>query len=396
MLNGKKVLLGITASIAAYKSASIVRLLKKSGAQVKVIQTAESTNFITPLTLSTLSENDVLLDLIDSDTNTWNNHVELSIWADLMLIAPLTAKSMSKMVQGNCDNLLLATYLSAKCPVYFAPAMDLDMYKHPSTVDNINKLISFSNVHIPAKYGFLASGLEGEGRMCEPEEIISFIKLDLEDKLSLKGKKLLITSGPTREAIDKVRYISNHSSGKMGFALAKIAVSLGAQVTIITGPTNQTLDSDRLKRINVISTQDMYEEVKINLPENDIIIFAAAVSDFKPKDVFLSKLKTKKINLELVETIDIANFSSTIKTKNQFLVGFALENENEIVNAKEKLLKKNLDLIVVNSLRDKNTGFNYDTNKITIIDKELNIFKYELKDKIDVAKDIFNKIIELN
>jgi phosphopantothenoylcysteine decarboxylase/phosphopantothenate--cysteine ligase len=396
MLNGKKVLLGITASIAAYKSASIVRLLKKSGAQVKVIQTAESTNFITPLTLSTLSENDVLLDLIDSDTNTWNNHVELSIWADLMLIAPLTAKSMSKMVQGNCDNLLLATYLSAKCPVYFAPAMDLDMYKHPSTVDNINKLISFSNVHIPAKYGFLASGLEGEGRMCEPEEIISFIKLDLEDKLLLKGKKLLITSGPTREAIDKVRYISNHSSGKMGFALAKIAISLGAQVTIITGPTNQTLDSDRLKRINVISTQDMYEEVKINLPENDIIIFAAAVSDFKPKDVFLSKLKTKKFNLELVETIDIANFSSTIKTKDQFLVGFALENENEIVNAKEKLLKKNLDLIVVNSLRDKNTGFNYDTNKITIIDKELNIFKYELKDKIDVAKDIFNKIIELN
>ena len=395
MLNGKNVLLGITASIAAYKSASIVRLLKKSGAQVKVIQTPESANFITSLTLSTLSENDVLLDLVDSESNTWNNHVELSLWADLMIIAPLTAKSMSKMVQGNCDNLLLATYLSAKCPVYFAPAMDLDMYKHPSTINNINKLTSFSNIHIPATYGFLASGLEGEGRMCEPEEIISFIKLDLEDKLILKGKKILITSGPTREAIDKVRYISNYSSGKMGFSLAKVAISLGANVTIISGPTDQVIEKERLDVINVVSAEDMFNEVEAHLPKYDIIIFAAAVSDFKPKDVFTSKLKNKNINLELVQTNDIAMFASTIRTKNQIIVGFALETENGIINGKEKLIKKDFDLIILNSLQDKNSGFNYDTNKITIIDKASNVYSFKLKDKIEVAKDIFDKIIEL-
>ena len=395
MLNGKNVLLGITASIAAYKSASIVRLLKKSGAQVKVIQTPESANFITSLTLSTLSENDVLLDLVDSESNTWNNHVELSLWADLMIIAPLTAKSMSKMVQGNCDNLLLATYLSAKCPVYFAPAMDLDMYKHPSTINNINKLTSFSNIHIPATYGFLASGLEGEGRMCEPEEIISFIKLDLEDKLILKGKKILITSGPTREAIDKVRYISNYSSGKMGFSLAKVAISLGANVTIISGPTDQVIEKERLDVINVVSAEDMFNEVEAHLPKYDIIIFAAAVSDFKPKDVFTSKLKNKNINLELVQTNDIAMFASTIRTKNQIIVGFALETENGIINAKEKLIKKDFDLIILNSLEDENSGFNYDTNKITIIDKASNVYSFKLKDKIEVAKDIFDKIIEL-
>ena len=395
MLNGKNVLLGITASIAAYKSASIVRLLKKSGAQVKVIQTPESANFITSLTLSTLSENDVLLDLVDSESNTWNNHVELSLWADLMIIAPLTAKSMSKMVQGNCDNLLLATYLSAKCPVYFAPAMDLDMYKHPSTINNINKLTSFSNIHIPATYGFLASGLEGEGRMCEPEDIISFIKLDLEDKLILKGKKILITSGPTREAIDKVRYISNYSSGKMGFSLAKVAISLGANVTMISGPTDQVIEMERLDVINVVSAEDMFNEVEAHLPKYDIIIFAAAVSDFKPKDVFTSKLKNKNINLELVQTNDIAMFASTIRTKNQIIVGFALETENGIINAKEKLIKKDFDLIILNSLQDKNSGFNYDTNKITIIDKASNVYSFKLKDKIEVAKDIFDKIIEL-
>ena len=395
MLNGKKILLGITASIAAYKSASIVRLLKKSGAQVKVIQTPESANFITSLTLSTLSENDVLLDLVDSESNTWNNHVELSLWADLMIIAPLTAKSMSKMVQGNCDNLLLATYLSAKCPVYFAPAMDLDMYKHPSTINNINKLTSFSNIHIPATYGFLASGLEGEGRMCEPEDIISFIKLDLEDKLILKGKKILITSGPTREAIDKVRYISNYSSGKMGFSLAKVAISLGANVTMISGPTDQVIEMERLDVINVVSAEDMFNEVEAHLPKYDIIIFAAAVSDFKPKDVFTSKLKNKNINLELVQTNDIAMFASTIRTKNQIIVGFALETENGIINAKEKLIKKDFDLIILNSLEDKNSGFNYDTNKITIIDKASNVYSFKLKDKIEVAKDIFDKIIEL-
>jgi phosphopantothenoylcysteine decarboxylase/phosphopantothenate--cysteine ligase len=273
--------------------------------------------------------------------------------------------------------------------------MDLDMYKHPSTINNINKLTSFSNIHIPATYGFLASGLEGEGRMCEPEEIISFIKLDLEDKLILKGKKILITSGPTREAIDKVRYISNYSSGKMGFSLAKVAISLGANVTMISGPTDQVIEKERLDVINVVSAEDMFNEVEAHLPKYDIIIFAAAVSDFKPKDVFTSKLKNKNINLELVQTNDIAMFASTIRTKNQIIVGFALETENGIINAKEKLIKKDFDLIILNSLQDKNSGFNYDTNKITIIDKASNVYSFKLKDKIEVAKDIFDKIIEL-
>ena len=396
MLKGKKILLGVTASIAAYKSALIVRLLVKSGAIVKVIQTPESLNFITPLTLSTLSNNDVLSEMVNKDDNNWNNHVELALWADMMLIAPLTAKTMSKMVQGNCDSLLIAAYLSAKCPVFFAPAMDLDMYKHQSTVDNINKLKSFNNIHIPASFGFLASGLEGEGRMCEPEEIIVFLNNYLSKKTILKGKNILITSGPTREAIDKVRYISNNSSGKMGAALVRAAIDYGAKVTLITGPTNQKIHHDRLTIVNVTSADEMLSAVKDNYLQNEIIIFAAAVSDFTPENVVNSKIKTKSINLDLKPTVDIAKYISEIKSDNQFLVGFALENDNELENAKNKLINKKLDLIVLNSLNDEGAGFDFDTNQVKIIDKKLNISKFKLKSKKDIAIDIFNKILELN
>ena len=396
MLKGKKILLGVTASIAAYKSALIVRLLVKSGAIVKVIQTPESLNFITPLTLSTLSNNDVLSEMVNKDDNNWNNHVELALWADMMLIAPLTAKTMSKMVQGNCDSLLIAAYLSAKCPVFFAPAMDLDMYKHQSTVDNINKLKSFNNIHIPASFGFLASGLEGEGRMCEPEEIIVFLNNYLSKKTILKGKNILITSGPTREAIDKVRYISNNSSGKMGAALVRAAIDYGAKVTLITGPTNQKIHHDRLTIVNVTSADEMLSAVKDNYLQNEIIIFAAAVSDFTPEKVVNSKIKTKSINLDLKPTVDIAKYISEIKSDNQFLVGFALENDNELENAKNKLINKKLDLIVLNSLNDEGAGFDFDTNQVKIIDKKLNISKFKLKSKKDIAIDIFNKILELN
>ena len=396
MLKGKKILLGVTASIAAYKSALIVRLLVKSGAIVKVIQTPESLNFITPLTLSTLSNNDVLSEMVNKDDNNWNNHVELALWADMMLIAPLTAKTMSKMVQGNCDSLLIAAYLSAKCPVFFAPAMDLDMYKHQSTVDNINQLKSFNNIHIPASFGFLASGLEGEGRMCEPEEIIVFLNNYLSKKTILKGKNILITSGPTREAIDKVRYISNNSSGKMGAALVRAAIDYGATVTLITGPTNQKIHHDRLTIINVTSADEMLSAVKDNYLQNEIIIFAAAVSDFTPEKVVNSKIKTKSINLDLKPTVDIAKYISEIKSDNQFLVGFALENDNELENAKNKLINKKLDLIVLNSLNDEGAGFDFDTNQVKIIDKKLNISKFKLKSKKDIAIDIFNKILELN
>ena len=396
MLKGKKILLGVTASIAAYKSALIVRLLVKSGAIVKVIQTPESLNFITPLTLSTLSNNDVLSEMVNKDDNNWNNHVELALWADMMLIAPLTAKTMSKMVQGNCDSLLIAAYLSAKCPVFFAPAMDLDMYKHQSTVDNINQLKSFNNIHIPASFGFLASGLEGEGRMCEPEEIIVFLNNYLSKKTILKGKNILITSGPTREAIDKVRYISNNSSGKMGTALVRAAIDYGAKVTLITGPTNQKIHHDRLTIVNVTSADEMLSAVKDNYLQNEIIIFAAAVSDFTPENVVNSKIKTKSINLDLKPTVDIAKYISEIKSDNQFLVGFALENDNELENAKNKLINKKLDLIVLNSLNDEGAGFDFDTNQVKIIDKKLNISKFKLKSKKDIAIDIFNKILELN
>tara|TARA_Y200000002_G_scaffold52368_1_gene38024 strand:- start:95 stop:1294 length:1200 start_codon:yes stop_codon:yes gene_type:complete len=396
MLKNKNILLGITASIAAYKSASLVRLFKKSGANVKVIQTPKSIDFVTPLTLSTLSENKVHYEMINKDDKTWNNHVDLGAWADLMVIAPTSAKTLSKMATGDCDNLLLATYLSATCPVYFAPAMDLDMYKHNSTKENIKKLESMSNILIPPSTGELASGLFGEGRMEEPELIVSFVTNDLKRKSPLNGKKVLITAGPTHEKIDKIRYISNYSSGKMGFALAKVAADLGADVVLIKGPTFNTINFNNIHLIDVISAEEMYEKVINHFSSVDIGIFAAAVSDFKPLHSMENKIKKSdglnEIKLEL--TKDILNKASSIKKSNQYVVGFALETDNEIDNAIKKLEEKNLDLIILNSLNDRDAGFGFDTNKISIIDSKKNIDNFDNKTKDKVAVDIFNKILK--
>ena len=396
VLSGKKILLGITAGIAAYKTASLVRLFIKLGADVKVIMTPASKDFITPLTLSTLSKNPVHSTFYDKEDENelWNNHVDLGLWADYFLIAPATANTLSKMVNGTCNNLLLATYLSAKCPVYFAPAMDLDMYIHPSTKNSLEKLQSFGNILIPATSGELASGLVGEGRMAEPEDIVSFIENDILSKLPLKGKKILITAGPTYEAIDPVRFIGNHSSGKMGFAIAKAAANLGAEVILISGPSHQQIQHSLVKRINVISADEMYNACHTYFKEVDIAILSAAVADYKPKNIADQKIKKKDttLTMELTPTKDILASLGEIK-ENQFLAGFALETNNEIENAKSKLKRKNLDAIVLNSLQDKGAGFATNTNKITIIDKNLNEKPFELKSKVEVAKDIMNEIV---
>jgi phosphopantothenoylcysteine decarboxylase/phosphopantothenate--cysteine ligase len=396
VLSGKKILLGITAGIAAYKTASLVRLFIKLGADVKVIMTPASKDFITPLTLSTLSRNPVHSTFYDKEeeNEVWNNHVDLGLWADYFLIAPATANTLSKMANGTCDNLLLATYLSAKCPVYFAPAMDLDMYIHPSTKESLDKLHSFGTILIPAASGELASGLVGEGRMAEPQDILSFIENDILSKLPLRGKKVLITAGPTYEAIDPVRFIGNYSSGKMGFAIANAAANLGAEVILISGPTHQQIKHSFVKRIDVVSADDMYDQAHKYFNEVDIALLSAAVADYKPKNVAHQKIKKKDSSLamELTPTQDILASLGFIK-KHQFLVGFALETNNEIENAKNKLQRKNLDLIVLNSLQDKGAGFATNTNKITIIDKDLNEKPFELKSKAAVAKDIINEII---
>ncbi|WP_298778596.1 bifunctional phosphopantothenoylcysteine decarboxylase/phosphopantothenate--cysteine ligase CoaBC [uncultured Polaribacter sp.] len=396
VLSGKKILLGITAGIAAYKTASLVRFFIKLGAEVKVIMTPASKDFITPLTLSTLSKNPVHSTFYskEDENELWNNHVDLGLWADYMLIAPATANTLSKMANGVCNNLLLATYLSAKCPVYFAPAMDLDMYKHPSTKESLEKLQSFNNVMIPATSGELASGLVGEGRMAEPKDIVSFIENDILLKLPLKGKKVLITAGPTYEAIDPVRFIGNHSSGKMGFALAKVAANLGAEVFLISGPSHQQIKHSFVKRVDVVSAAEMYTASHQYFNDCDIAILSAAVADYRPKNIVSQKIKKKDatLNIELEPTKDILASLGEIK-KHQFLVGFALETNNEIENAKSKIKRKNLDAIVLNSLQDKGAGFATNTNKITIIDKNLNEKPFELKSKTDVAVDIINEII---
>lgn len=395
MLKGKNVLLGVTASIAAYKATYIVRLLKKLGASVKVIQTEASLDFVTPLSLSVLSGNDVIVDVIDKETKKWISHVDLGIWADYMIIAPVTAKTMSKMVEGNCDNQLIASYLSSKCPVYFAPAMDLDMYKHPSTQANIKKLESFGNKLIPSNHGELASGLIGEGRMEEPEEIINFILEDINIEKELSGKNCLITAGPTHENIDPVRFISNKSSGKMGMAIAEELSDKGAKVTLIMGPSNLTSNHPNIKQINIVSAEEMYNEVDSYFNNSDISVFTAAVSDYKSKEVFTEKVKKSEENwsLSLEKNKDILQTMSLRKNKNQFVVGFALETVNEIENAKEKLKKKKLDLMVLNSTKDKGATFGYDTNKIKIIDKNLSVTDFPLKCKKEVAKDIVDEII---
>jgi len=397
VLKGKKVLLGITGGIAAFKTAALVRLFVKAGVDVKVVMTPAAKEFITPLTLSTLSKNEVFSSFTDEEDENaqWNNHVELGLWADFMLIAPATASTLSKMASGNSDNFLLATYLSAKCPVFFAPAMDLDMYKHPSTKNSFQKLQEYGNIMIPAGDGELASGLYGEGRMAEPEEIIRFIENYYSKALPLKGKKILITAGPTYEAIDPVRFIGNHSSGKMGYEIAEAAMKLGAEVTLISGPTHLSIDEKNINLIRVTSAREMYEAAHSNFDNTDVFVSAAAVADYKPKLVADQKIKKneKSLTLELTKTEDILA-SLGEKKSHQKLIGFALETNNELENARKKLKKKNLDFIVLNSLKDKGAGFKGDTNKISIIypDRKKD---FELKTKKEVAGDILKEIIEL-
>jgi phosphopantothenoylcysteine decarboxylase/phosphopantothenate--cysteine ligase len=397
VLSGKNILLGVTAGIAAYKSAFLVRLLVKSGANVRVVMTPAAKEFVTPLTLSTLSKNEVYSSFInEEDENAqWNNHVELALWADLFVIAPATANTMSKMSNGTCDNLLLATYLSAKCPVYYAPAMDLDMYKHPSTLATFKKLESFGNIAISAVYGELASGLIGQGRMAEPEDIVSFLEKDLLKSLPLRGMKVLLTAGPTFEAIDPVRFIGNHSSGKMGYALATVAADFGAEVVLVSGPVSLRIEDSMVEVVSVKSAEQMYDAVHEFYSDCDVAILSAAVADYRPKEVAKEKIKKKDgtLTLELEKTKDILASLGAIK-QNQFLVGFALETENELENAKTKLKKKNLDLIVLNSLRDKGAGFGKDTNKVTLISKDNKVIPFQVKSKKEVAKDILTHIID--
>ncbi len=399
VLSGKKILLGISGGIAAYKTTFLVRLLIKAGAEVQVVQTPASIDFVTPLTLSTLSKKPVYSSFYNQDeenTGEWNNHVELALWADFMLIAPTTSNTISKMVNGTCDNLLMAVYMSAKCPVYFAPAMDLDMYKHPSTVSNFKQLQAFGNIIIPAETGELASGLSGEGRLAEPENIILFLENDLESKLPLRGKKFLITAGPTYEPIDPVRFIGNHSTGKMGYDIAKEAANLGAEVILISGPSHQVIQNNHLVTlIKVMSADEMYTACETYFDTVDYFIASAAVADYKPKNKELQKIKKSEetFSIELTKNIDILKTLGN-KKKKQFVVGFALETQNEVENAKLKIKNKNLDLIVLNSLNDKGAGFGFSTNKVTFIDKNFNIFENELKSKEEVAKDIISYILK--
>ncbi len=398
VLRGKKILLGITAGIAAYKTAELVRLFVKSGAEVRVVMTPAAKEFITPLTLSTLSKNPVLSSFTDEedDNATWNSHVDLGLWADLMLIAPATANTLSKMASGSSDNLLIATYLSAKCPVYFAPAMDLDMYRHPSTKSSFETLLDYGNVMIPAEHGELASGLVGEGRMAEPENIVSFLENHILDNLPLYGKSVLITAGPTYEAIDPVRFIGNHSSGKMGFAMAQAALELGARVILVAGPTHESLQHELLKLIPVTTADEMFEAVHEYFESVDVAIMAAAVSDYKPKTRASRKIKKESdtLKIELEKTPDILASCGAVK-KNQLLVGFALETDNEQQNAIGKLKSKNLDLIVLNSLNDKGAGFGTDTNKVTLIKSDESMLSLPLKSKTEVGMDIIIEILNL-
>ena len=394
MLNGKKIILAVSGSIAAYKSALIIRLLIKAGASVKVIMTEASEDFITPLTLATLSKNPVLKDFTkDNDSGEWNNHVDLGLWADAIIVAPATANTIAKMVSGHADSLLLAVYLSARCPVFVAPAMDLDMYKHQSTQENLETLVERGNLIIQPESGELASGLIGEGRLTEPDHILEFLDNYFAEKASLYGLKLLVSAGPTHEPIDPVRFIGNHSSGKMGFALAEEAAKRGADVTLIAGPVSLETPHG-VNRINVKTAQDMFEACTGNFDEQDIIIMAAAVADYTPIEVASEKVKKKAENwgVELKKTKDVLAWIGKNKKANQKVVGFALETENEQANAFGKLERKNLDIIVLNSLKDKGAGFQHDSNKVTIIDRNNKVTSFELKSKQDVAIDILDTI----
>jgi phosphopantothenoylcysteine decarboxylase / phosphopantothenate---cysteine ligase len=390
MLAQKKILLCVSGSIAAYKAALLVRLLVKEQAEVKVILTSSAAQFITPLTLATLSKNPVLTGFVKNDAGEWNNHVELGLWADAIVVAPASAHTLAKCALGMCDNLLVAAYLSARCPVFFAPAMDLDMYRHPSTLQNLEKLASFGNHIIAAAHGELASGLTGVGRMAEPEQILQVLQQHFSPVQPLLHKKVLITAGPTYEAIDPVRFISNHSTGKMGYALAHSLAEAGAAVDLVSGPTHLQAGHPGITLIKVISAQEMYEQSARLFNSADIIVLAAAVADYTPRYKAFRKIKKKENNftLELEKTIDIAATLGKQKKPEQLLVGFALETHNELENAFGKLASKNLDLIVLNSMNDPGAGFGHDTNKVTIIEKDHTIHELPLKNKLAIAKDI--------
>jgi len=394
-LDGKKIILSITGSIAAYKSATLTRLLIKAGAEVHVIMTPAATSFITPLTLSTLSKHEVHTDVSDGDS--WDNHVELGLWADLMLIAPCTATTLGKMANGIADTMVVATYLSAKCPVHIAPAMDLDMWKHPSTKDNLRKLTSYGNHIIPVGHGELASGLHGDGRMAEPEDIVEHLIDHFSKAQPLADKKLVITAGPTYEAIDPVRFIGNRSTGKMGVAIATVAADQGAQVDLILGPSSIVVDHPNVTVTRVTSAQQMYEAAAALYPSADAGVMAAAVADYTPKTVADKKIKKADgdLSIPLQRTIDIAATLGKSKKEGQLLIGFALETNDEEKNASRKLQKKNFDFIVLNSLNDKGAGFGHDTNKVRIIAKDGNDVVHELKSKVAVAHDIIAEAVRL-
>ena len=397
MLKDKKILIAVTGSIAAYKIASLVRLLIKAKAKVQVIMTESASEFITPLTLATLSKNPVYTSFYKTENGEWNNHVELGLWADIMLVAPASANTIAKMTSGICDSLLMATYLSAKCPVAFAPAMDLDMYQHPSTKENIAKLITYGHEMIAPGTGELASGLMGEGRMAEPEEIVSYLVNKLNPLNFYTNNNILVTAGPTYEAIDPVRFIGNASSGKMGYALAEAFAEKGANVILISGPTNLKAVHSNIQTISVIAAAEMFSAVQSQFEKTQIFVMAAAVADYTP--TIKSKEKIKKssdeMNVELTKTIDILKYIGEHKSIDQISVGFALETENELSNAQSKLKSKNADLIILNSLKDEGAGFNGDQNKVTMLDKHGIVEEYDLKPKNKVAEDILQKITQL-
>ncbi len=396
MLKARKILLGVSGSIAAYKSALLVRLLVKEGCEVKVILTRPAAGFITPLTLATLSRNPVITGFVKSDAGEWNNHVELGLWADAYVVAPASANTLAKCAAGLCDNMLTAVYLSARCPVFFAPAMDLDMYGHPATRRNLNMLLSYGNGIIPAQSGELASGLNGEGRMAEPEDIVSHLRTHFGSKGPLTGKTVLVTAGPTYEAIDPVRFVGNHSTGKMGYALARYAAERGAKVHLVSGPTHLTLDHPAVEVHRVTSAQEMYESAARYFPDAQLIFLAAAVADYMPRSRADQKIKKKEavFSLELEKTIDIAATLGQQKQAGQVVVGFALETENEQENALKKLRSKNMDLIILNSLRDDGAGFGHETNRVTIFDREGDSYRTQLLPKSEIAQKIVDIIIE--
>jgi phosphopantothenoylcysteine decarboxylase/phosphopantothenate--cysteine ligase len=396
MLKNKKILLGISGSIAAYKIAFLTRLLVKEGAEVQIIMTQAAKEFITPLTLATLSKKPVLSEFVKDQMGTWNNHVDLGLWADVILIAPATAHTLAKCANGICDDLLTAVYLSAKCPVIFAPAMDLDMYQHPSTIENLKKLQSFGNQIVKSNFGELASGLVGEGRMAEPEELVEILTKNFSKNEILKGKKVLITAGPTQEPIDPVRFISNHSTGKMGFAIADKFAKAGAIVTLVSGQVALKSPDMSINLVKIRSAKEMFEATKLYFEEADIIILSAAVADYTPAVVADKKIKKKEdtFNIELTKTVDIAKTLGATKRVEQLMVGFALETDNEVENAIGKIKSKNLDMIVLNSLQNSGAGFGHDTNKISIIKRDGTMIDFDLKSKQDVAKDIISIISE--